>query len=141
MSENALITAEKRVKERLKEAAQTLRRLPRQRLQSAMTSWPDVVRQSAEAYGFEKASFRPIPPRPDQISRMDEALPWLFSLDAEIRRIVWARAAGVPWRKLEMMDGRSHTTLRKLENQGVQMIVATLAESDRKNCKKDRNSG
>jgi hypothetical protein len=32
----------------------------------------------------------------------------------EQRRIVWARACNIPWRRLEDMDGRSHVTLRKI---------------------------
>jgi len=127
MTDHPIVTLETRVKARLKEAAQTLRRLPRERIGAALTSWPDVVRQSAEAYGYDKTRVRPIPPRPDQISRMDETLPWLFALDDAERRVVWARASGVPWRKLEQIDGRSHTTLRKLENRGIQRIVARLS--------------
>lgn len=132
MKGSPIESAEKHIKERLKEAAQTLRRLPKARLSTSMTAWPDVVRQSAEAYGYDRSFARPIPPRPDQITRMDEALPWLFTLEPEVRRVVWARASGVSWRRLEMMDGRSHTTLRKLENRGIQGILEQLSAGSEK---------
>ena len=56
-----------------------------------------------------------ITPQPREIDRMEQCLDRIMALDLSSRRIVLARAAGIPWRRLEEMDGRSHTTLRKVE--------------------------
>ncbi len=45
------------------------------------------------------------------------------------RKIVWARACRVPWRRLEDMDGRSHTTLRKVQAEGIEAILRWLNRS------------
>ncbi|KZD12527.1 DUF6362 family protein [Oceanibaculum pacificum] len=111
------------VKARLAEAAEALRRLPSARLKARLSAWPDVVQSSAEAYGYDSAGMRPAAPGPAAISRMDETLGWLFWLEAGARRILWARAMGVPWRRLEDMDGRSHVTLKRVQDKA----LATLA--------------
>lgn len=43
---------------------------------------PDVVRDSAEAYGYGQADARPPIPSPDAIGRMDEALAWVSLIPA-----------------------------------------------------------
>jgi hypothetical protein len=56
---------------------------------------------------------------------MDEVLTWLLPLNAEERRILWARASHVRWRKIEALDGRSHVTLRRIFNDALQKIVCS----------------
>jgi hypothetical protein len=115
------------VSEYLAEAADTLRRLPRPMLHGRLTCWPDVIRSAAELYHAEAhARNRPPAPAPDAISRMDQALVWLLPLDLEERRILWARACGIPWRRLEDADGRSHVTLRKIHRRGIERIMRRL---------------
>ena len=115
------------VKARLAEAADTLRRLPSARLKAKLTAWPDVVQSAATAYGYEAAQTRPAAPSPEAISRMDETLGWLFWVGNDGRRLLWARAMGVPWRKLEDIDGRSHVTLKKLHDRLLGEIAQRLA--------------
>jgi hypothetical protein len=56
-----------------------------------------------------------------------------MTLDEQSRRIVMARAMGVPWRRLEEMDGRSHTTLRKVETSAlISMMGAAMQSLTRK---------
>ncbi|MBM3597341.1 MAG: hypothetical protein FJX35_03955 [Alphaproteobacteria bacterium] len=114
------------VKARLAEAADTLRRLPGGVMRARLTGWPEVVRAAAEAYGYDGARMRPAAPGPAAISRMDEALAWLFALDLDARRIVWARAGRVSWRRLEDMDGRSHVTLRRVHDRAMAAIARAL---------------
>jgi len=111
----------------LVEAADTLRRLPKGGIQNRLTSWPEVVRSSAELFmGEPHARNRLAPPVPEAIDRMDAVLTWLLPLSIEQRRMLWARACGVAWRRLEDMDGRSHVTLRKIYNEGLAAIQKAL---------------
>ena len=115
------------VKARLAEAADTLRRLPSARIRAKLTAWPDVVQSASTAYGYEAAHTRPAAPSPEAISRMDETLAWLFWIETDGRRLLWARALGVPWRRLEDLDGRSHVTLKKLHDRLLGEIAQRLA--------------
>jgi hypothetical protein len=117
------------VRARLKEAATVLRALAlggRDRPAGMAAHWPDVVRQGFEAYGREAVRLRPLAPTPAAISRADAAVLWLLWADDAGRRIAWARASGIPWRKLEDMDGRSHTTLRRIEAEAFAAICRHL---------------
>lgn len=107
----------------LEEAAETLRRLPAGLRRPRLTSWPDVVRDSATLLAPSAAGRpRPAVPTPGAIDRMDRALTWLLACDPEARRLVWARACRVPWRRLEDLDGRSHVTLRRIVDRGHDQI-------------------
>jgi hypothetical protein len=114
---------------RLEEAAKTLVALKltiRDIPSRHMVRWPDVVRGSLDAYGFTAQRPRVAAPTPGAIDRADETVAWLLWMDAEQRRIVWARACKIAWRKLEDLDGRSHTTLRKVRASGLDAILARL---------------
>ena len=117
----------------LKEAADTLRRLPRGLAKPRLSSWPEVVRDSVSLLAASDAAVRrPAPPSPQAIDRMDRTLGWLLSCDEEARRLVWARATGISWRRLEDMDGRSHVTLRKIVARGHDQIRFFLVADDKK---------
>lgn len=115
------------VMDRFVEAADCLRRLPGGYKKAKLTSWPDVVQSTAEAYGYNPVRSRPGAPSPAAISRMDECLLWLFDLTAEERKIIWARACKISWRRLEDMDGRSHVTLRKVYKGALGKVCALYA--------------
>ena len=100
----------RRVAERLAEAADTLARLPEARVRGCYSLWPPVVRSARAALGGGGGRLRPIPPLPEAIDRMDEALAWLGWLEAEEARLVWLRAEGVPWKVLTARLGVGRTT-------------------------------
>jgi len=121
------------VRYRLAEAADTLRRLPMpargrppRAAQALAARWPDTVLAAIDAYGYGRTRLRPAAPAPHDIRRMDEALCWLWWIEGERRRIVWARACGVPWRRLEDIDGRSDRTLRARYQTGIAAIAWRL---------------
>lgn len=125
------------VRFRLEEAAETLKAQSlsiRDMPSSRVTAWPDVVHDAIVAYGYAPVRMRPAAPTPAKISRADEAVQWLFWLSDRERKIVWARACRIPWRRLAAMDGRSHTTLRKIFAGGLDVILrnlnATLSHDD-----------
>ncbi len=114
----------------LEEAAETLRRLPAGLRRPRLTSWPEVVRDSAGLLApSSDRRVRPAAPTPGAIDRMDRTLLWLLACDDEARRLVWARACRVPWRRLEDLDGRSHVTLRKIVARGHGQILRHLGAS------------
>lgn len=116
----------------LREAADTLRRLPRGVAKPRLSSWPAVIRDSASLLMADGGARRPSPPSPQAIDRMDRTLAWLLACEEEERRLVWARAMGISWRRLEDMDGRSHVTLRKIVARGHDRIRTFLAADDKK---------
>ena len=98
----------------LKEAIDTLKRLPSAKLKSRLIHWPDVIKQSAEILSALPSSSRPTPPDPKAIDRLDMVLDMLLKLDARERRLVWAKSCKISWQKLALKEGLSHMTLRKL---------------------------
>ena len=115
---------------RLIEAADALRRLSMNGVKPTglRSQWPDVVHRFEEAYGAER--MRPPRPSPAEITRMDEAIGWLLWLDGEERKLVWARSAGLSWRRIEDMDGRSVRTLQHLYATALRRIFHRRARPD-----------
>jgi len=109
---------------RLIEAADALRRLSMNGVKpmGLRAAWPDVVHRFEEAYGWTAERMRPPRPSPCEISRMDEAIGWLLWLGGEERKLVWARSAGLSWRRIEDMDGRSVRTLQHLYTAALRRI-------------------
>jgi hypothetical protein len=115
------------VESALKQAAQTLRSLPHKTFAGYASYWPDVVRSMPESWlakPYQTHSRHKSTPQ--EISAMDEVLNWLFILTPEERRIVWARACNLSWRRMEDHDGRSHVTLRKIYIRGLTSIALAL---------------
>ena len=94
------------VAERLAEAADVLDRLPEPRLRGFYSLLPLLP----DAPAGDGARTRPAAPAPEAIDRMDEAIGWLCSLDAEERRLVWLRAEGLPWKRITYRFGIGRTT-------------------------------
>jgi len=89
-----------RVEERLVEAADVLRHLPEPKVQGFFSTWPPVVHEFWEAFGWETPKLRRPPPSPAAIDRMDETLTWLAWLDTLDAKIVWLRASGERWKAI-----------------------------------------
>ena len=97
--------------EYFEEAVRTLKRLPSKKVQGYFNSWPDIVRTVWEKLQEDNGPTRLGPPSPAAISRMEETLNWIFWLDTEEeRRLVWLRAAGVPWKPICWRLGCGRTT-------------------------------
>jgi len=100
----------KAVAVRLEEAADTLGRLPMCRGGGCTSAWPEIVRDHRQGMGPNAPGMRPIPPAPEAIDRMDEALGWLCWLEPEERVLVWRRAEGLPWKRITHRLGIGRTT-------------------------------
>lgn len=102
------------IEDQLAEAAFTLRCLPdRTRPKEYGNNWPDIVRESIEAYGWEDERSRSPVPSAEAIDRMHEALPWLGLLDKQTQKLVWLRANGVAWWQLQLRLWRFPKSRRK----------------------------
>ena len=89
----------------LAEAADVLARLPDARMRGYVTSWPPMVREFWESFGWQEAVLKRPPPSAAAIDRMDMALRWLLWLDPVDARIVWLRACGRPWKEVCWQSG------------------------------------
>jgi hypothetical protein len=125
---------------RLEEAGRTLLSLPdggpSPRLRVSV--W-DVVRNAVEGYGWKGTRARPAVPQAERITRMDEALGWITLIPRDryvLRRIVGARALVhpltdrhlYPWRRLGAALGADHKAVQRWHAQGIDLIVAALAQ-------------
>lgn len=119
------------IKLRLIDAADTLRRLPFPKHGAPMrlrAGWPDVVRDTFDDWwgNDTPTKTRRAHAAPEQIARMDEVLDWLHWLTQDQRRIAWAKACRVKWRRLEDMDGRCIRTLQNVHGDAVRRIARQL---------------
>lgn len=106
--------------ERLRRAAQTLRRLPHAKgPQGHRTQWPEYVRDGWLAYGSQAANddlkaHIKVLPSPEDIDAMDEAIPWLQLVDDDdTARAIWARANRAKMYDVARMLGVSKRTAER----------------------------
>ncbi len=114
------------VEDRLEEAADTLRRLPEERVRGFFSTWPPVVHDFWEAFGWDKARLRFGPPSAAAITRMDQTLLWLGWLEPDDARVVWLRACRIPWKMITWRLGVSRTTAWRNWAAAVITIAARL---------------
>lgn len=89
------------VADRFEDAVYTLKRLPPVKVQGYFSTWPPIVRTVMEQLQEDRVPLRLGPPSSDAVSRMEETIQWIFFLDDEDeRRLVWLRAARVPWKPI-----------------------------------------
>jgi hypothetical protein len=107
------------VADRLAEAADTLARLPDERLRGLYDLWPKLT-------GERCGHARPAAAAPEAIDRMDEALGWLMWLEPEERQLVWLRAEGLPWKWITRRLGIGRTTAWQRWTTALLKIVVCL---------------
>lgn len=114
-------------------------------VQGSWDLWLAYGRLPGDEY-YQPTYNRPAPPSSVEIDAMDEVLTWIEWLgqcqevdrivahgywgqvDAERivvdrRRVIWARACRIPWRKLEDQTGRSVATLRRMRDDAIVCII------------------
>jgi hypothetical protein len=86
-----------------------------------------VIHSVHDAYGWHDFEVKPSPPSAEEITQMDEAFGWMLLIDdLSIRRIVWARAEGVPWHVISKSLHCGRTTTWKRWHTGIGQVVSGL---------------
>ena len=115
------------IAERFENAVKTLRRLPSVKVQGYFNAWPAIIRTVAEQMGMEAQPLRMGPPSAEAIGEMEETIQWIFLLDTEEeRRLIWLRAARVPWRPICWRLGCGRTTAYHMWKVALLKIVTRL---------------
>jgi hypothetical protein len=115
------------IAERFEEAAATLRRLPPVALRGYFNTWPPVMHTLVEQLNADRLPLRLGPPSAEAISRMEETIHWMFLLDEEDeRRLVWLRAARVPWKPICWRIGCGRTKAWHMWTMALLKVAARL---------------
>lgn len=110
----------------LAEAADTLRRLPEQRVRGYFSAWPPIIHEAWDAYGWSETENRKGPPSARAIDQMDRTLLWLRWLDRDDQKIVWHRAGNRPWKAIAHEHGINRTTAWRRWTYALVTIAARL---------------
>lgn len=117
------------VASRVREAWDTLRRVPSHRVPGFRVSWPDFVRDVADAYGYTAATVRLARASPQAIDRMQEVFGWFAALDGRphLTKAVWLCAgAGMGPKRAGMILGVHRDTMRARRDDGLDGIADAL---------------
>jgi hypothetical protein len=119
------------VARRLEEAADTLARLPDERVHGLYDLWPKLIGAAGRRAGPAAAA-------PEAIDRMDEALGWLMWLEPEERQLVWLRAEGLPWKWITRRMGIGRTTAWQRWTTALLKIAVRLNAEDEQKCSNNK---
>ena len=114
-------------KHRLVAAARTLARLPRSYLDRpgrSQSGWPDMQRAARLCLTDTRRASQPVP-SPQAIDDMYQVIDALYTLPPAARKLLWARACGLPWAQLQMRLGGSRTHL----NERYRLALTSLTNS------------
>lgn len=111
---------------RLREAWDTLRRVPAQTVPELRSSWPQTIQDVADAYGYTPMTAKLAPANPRAIDRMMETFTWFQALsDApHLTRAVWlTAAAGMGVRRAAQVLGIHRDTLRARRDEALDRMA------------------
>lgn len=117
------------VASRLREAWDTLRRVPAHGGPTLRLSWPDVVQSVSEAYGYAQASVRLPPASPKAIDRMHEAFTWFRALCGapHLAKAVWLTCgAGMGPKRAGDVLGVHRDTVRARRDEALDRIAELI---------------
>ena len=97
------------VADHFEEAARTLRKLPPVRVTGYFNAWPEVLRSAKEIAAMEPEPMR-VRPGADAITRLEQTFDWMLWISVEERKLIWLRAARVPWKAITFEFGCDRTT-------------------------------
>ena len=114
---------------RLREAWDTLRRLPSQSVPVLRSAWPQTVQDASDAYGYTPATARLSPASPRAIDRMHETFTWFrFLEDApHLTRALWLTAGcGMGVRRAAQVLGIHRDTVRTRRDDALDRMAEGL---------------
>ena len=114
------------VANRFAEAAWTAHRLPRVGPRGYFNPWMTTAFQVPDRYPDSERLYRPMPPSPQDVERMLEAMRWVQWLEVEQRHLVWMRAKRYGWRDITIRFACDRTTAWRRWQQALQIVVDRL---------------
>ena len=114
------------VANRFAEAAWAAHRLPRVGPRGYFNPWMTTAFQVPDRYPDPERLYRPMPPSPQDVERMLEAMRWVQWLEVEQRHLVWMRAKRYSWRDITIRFACDRTTAWRRWQQALQIVVDRL---------------
>ena len=113
------------VADHFEEAFRTLRKLPPVKVQGYFNTWPEIVRTSREIAFMEPEPMH-IRPSAAAITRLEQTFDWVLWIEEAERKLVWSRAARVPWKVISHEHGCDRTTAWRRWQLALTKIAARL---------------
>ena len=113
------------VEKRFEEAFITLKRLPPVMTQGYYNLWPDIRYSKIELL-MQKAGPISLQALPEDISKLEETMQWIIWVDIPERKLIWKRAAGVPWKVICWETNRGRTSLWNQHKMALTQIAQRL---------------
>ena len=107
------------------EAFRTLRKLPPVKAQGYFGTWPQVLRTKREIAAMEPEPMR-VWPSAAAITRLEQTFDWVLWIEEPERKLVWSRAAKVPWKVIAGEMGCDRTTAWRRWQLALTTIAARL---------------
>ncbi|HHW32995.1 MAG TPA: helix-turn-helix domain-containing protein [Paracoccus solventivorans] len=113
------------VADHFEEAFRTLRKLPAVKARGHFSGWPQVRRSPREIAAMEPEPMR-VWPSAAAITRLEQTFDWVLWIEEAERRLVWSRAARVPWKQIAGEMGCDRTTAWRRWQLALTKIAARL---------------
>lgn len=113
------------VADHFEEAFRTLRKLPPVKARGYFNAWPAVLRSSREIAAMQPEPMR-VWPSTEAITRLEQTFDWVLWIEEEERKLVWARAARVPWKQISAEHACDRSTAWRRWQIALTKIAARL---------------
>ena len=113
------------VADHFEEAFRTLRKLPPVKARGYFGAWPQVLRTKREIAAMEPEPMRVVPSA-KAISALERTFDWMTWIDEAERKLIWSRAARVPWKVIAGELGCDRTTAWRRWQLALTKIAARL---------------
>lgn len=113
------------VADQFEEAIRTLRKLPPVKAQGYFNVWPQIARTSREIAFMEPEPMR-VWPSNGAITRLEQTSDWVLWISVDERKLVWSRAARVPWKYISGDLGCDRSTAWRRWQLALTKIAARL---------------
>ena len=110
------------------EAFRTLRRLPSAAPRGHGSHWPQILRSAREIAAMEPEPMRVVPSA-QAISALERTFDWALWINEAERKLIWSRAARVPWKVISGEMGCDRTTAWRRWQLALTKIAARLNAS------------
>jgi hypothetical protein len=113
------------VADHFEEAFRTLRKLPPVKARGYISAWPAILRSPKEIARMQPEPMR-VWPSAAAITRLEQTFDWVLWIEEAERKLVWSRAARVPWKQISGEMGCDRTTAWRRWQLALTKIAARL---------------